>query len=277
MKIGVDIKGLDSVKKAFDEQAKQARYAASRALNSTAFAVNAEIKKEMQSTFKGGATPYSLRAFKVEKATKQSLAATVSLRQDFPSKGRAWDKSLGHIFTGGSRAWKRMEAAFMNAGILPRGMMMVPPENESWAMPLDSYGNPPRGLIVQLISYFHAFKSDGFRANMTKKRKDKLANRGRSENGYATINGVVYFVSHGKRNHPGNAYFIHGRHDQHLHPGIWAKRGTHGADVSPVFLFVRRGQWRRRIDLEAIGKRTVSSVFASEFDKEFANAMRTAR
>jgi hypothetical protein len=84
MQINLQITGLDAARAQLGALAKQANYAASRALNTTAYAVNDRLKKDMAATFKGGATPYTLRAFSVKKADKTSLTATITLRADKP-------------------------------------------------------------------------------------------------------------------------------------------------------------------------------------------------
>ena len=103
MQININITGLDAVKRQLGSMAKQATFAASKALNTTAFAINAELKQEMKSVFQGGATAYSLRAFKVDKASKVNLTATVSLRTDTAGASLAYSKAIGHMFTGGKR------------------------------------------------------------------------------------------------------------------------------------------------------------------------------
>ena len=267
--IKVEIKGATAVAARMRGAGKQIRYAAMRSLNSMAFDINADVKREMRTRFKGGATPYSLRAMNVYKATKENLVAVVRLRDDGPGKGTPYSKALAHLFVGGTRRWKRMEGAFRSIGVLDSGRIMVVPKGDSWANPLDGYGNPKPGLITQLISYFGAFGEQGFRANMTKKRKDRLAKRGVSAAGYKTINGVVYFISRGRG-------MWYGR-QQHLAAGIWAKRGTHGSDVAPVFLFVRQGNYQQIIDLEGIGQAVVDDRWHPVFKRELETALRNAR
>ncbi len=97
---------------------------------------------------------------------------------------------------------------------------------------------------------------------MSDKRRDKLAKR--SKSGYKKIRGVEYFISRG----PGTWF---GR-PQHLPAGIWAKTGTHGVVVAPIFLFVKAGQWGKAIDIESIARATVSR----EFSKRFSVALRDA-
>ncbi len=263
--ITVKVEGLQALQANLMGMQKQVRYAASRALNNVAFKANAEVKAEMRRAFKGGATPYTLSAFKVIKADKANLTAVVALRSDSGGKARSYDVTLKHLFTGGTRTWKGMEGAFRRIGVLPPGYMIVPGD----ACPLDGYGNPPKSLIVQLISYFNAFGEVGFKGNMTDKRRSKLAKVGKSASGYKTIGGVQYFVSRGR----GQWY---GR-PQHLPAGIWSKTGIHGVDVKPIFMFVRTGKWRRFIDLQKIGEQVVGKHWQSEFDAELAKAMRNAK
>jgi len=276
MKVTSRVTGIDAAMANLSGMGKQVIYATARALTKTGQGVSTEVKKEMQATIQGGPTPYTLRAIKVTGARKDKLEAVIELRQDAPSKGSIWARALGHLFVGGARDVKKMERAFTGAGLLPSGSVMVPASN-SWAMPLDSYGNPPRGLIVQLLSYFKAFGEQGYRANMTDKRKARLAKVGKSASGYKAINGVVYFVSYGRAGRGGSDRWAHTRASQHLPAGIWAKRGTHGADVAPVFLFVKTGRYAQKFDLEEITQRVVTRDWRANFDSALAEALRTAR
>lgn len=263
--ITVKIEGMQALQAHIAGMGKQVRYAASRALNNVAFAANAEIKDEMKRTFKGGAMPYTLSAFRVTKATRENLTATVALRSDSGGKARSYDVTLKHLFTGGTRTWKGMEGAFRRLGVLPPGFMIVPGS----ACPLDGYGNPPRALIVQLISYFNAFGEQGYRANMSDKRRGRMEKIGRTASGYKTIGGVQYFVSRGRG-------MWYGR-QQTLPAGIWAKSGIHGSDIKPLFMFVRTGRWRRFIDLQRIGQYVVGKRWQSEFERELTTTLANAK
>ena len=78
--IDIQITGLEDVKKMLGSLGKQADFAASRALNTTAFKINAEVKTEMNRAFAGGATPYTLRAMKVEKSDSMASGRESSAR-----------------------------------------------------------------------------------------------------------------------------------------------------------------------------------------------------
>jgi hypothetical protein len=41
-----------------------------------------------------------------------------------------------------------------------------------------------------------------------------------------------------------------------LAPGIWAVMGTSGAVVKPVLMFVRKGNYKVRLDMDAVAKKT---------------------
>ena len=247
MKISIDVRGFDAVKKALEQNAKQARYAASRALNSTAFAVNADLKKEMDATFKGGATAFAKRAFKVEKATKQNLTAIVALRTDAPEGGTSYYKALHHLFTGGTRDWKKVEGLLRGTGLIPSGLMAVP----GAACPLDSKGNIRKAALNELLGVV--------KGNIRNLRVFRKSGAGKPQKG------VGYFIVL-----PGDK--------TKLHLGIWRRIETgNSSTIKPMIMYVRPGKWKRFIDLEAIGKRTVARVFEQEFNTEFATAMRSAR
>lgn len=272
--IKVEIKGLEATLAMLRGQEKQVRFAAAKSLTRVAYAVRDATVKEMQAKLDNPTTYTTKQAIQVEAARKDLLAARVGLgiRVHAPSKGTHYDRALGHLFTGGTRARKKMESAFMRIGVLPPGWMMVPGK----ACPLDAHGNPSRGFIVQLIAYFNAFGEQGYKANMTDKRRSRMARAGKTESGFRTINGVAYFISRGKGNWFGRSSWMHGR-VQHLPPGIWAKTGIHGVDVKPIFMFVRSGRWSQRIDLPRIAGEVVAREWPRTFATEMAAAMRTAR
>lgn len=245
--ITVKLEGLDAVKRAIAQNAKQAAYAASRALNTTAFAVNADLKKEMDATFKGGATAFAKRAFKVDKSTKQNLTAIVGLRTDAPEGGTSYYKALHHLFTGGTRDWKKVEGLLRGTGLIPTGLMAVPGS----ACPLDSKGNIRKAALNELLGVV--------KANIKNLRVFRKSGAGKPQKG------IGYFVVL-----PGDK--------AKLHPGIWRRIETGSSStVKPMIMYVRPGKWKRFIDLETIGKRTVARFFEQSFNTEFAAAMRSAR
>lgn len=203
-------------------------------------------------------TRFSLNALFTKPATKRELKAHVWLKDTGDASVREY---LRKQIEGGDRGAKRFERALQRVGLLPQGWVAVPGE----AAPLDAYGNVPGRFIVQLLSYLNAFSEQGHKANMTDKRRSKLAQRVRSERGFVRINGVVYFVSLGVGP------------TKHLARGIWAKTGTHGADIKPVFLFVSRAKYERRLTFYETVHATVRVRFVANWRQAWREAMATRR
>ena len=251
MQVSIQITGLEKVQKQLRMLSEKGiKEASAKAINDTAYEVKRTMLREMDSVF-DRVTPYVRKSVWIEPATPDQLTASI-LPTYYGGKGIDPQKILAAQESGGWRRDKRVEAALRRVGILPRGYQTVPPKHP-FPGSVDDRGNFKGSFIVQLISYFQGFSEQGYRANMTAKRKAKLANVSRSANGYKTINGFVYFVSHGQL--PGGKG-VHDRANKtiHLEPGIWAKSGTHGSNVKPVMLFTRTGVYKPRFSMERIAK-----------------------
>lgn len=207
--------------------------ASANALNDGAFEARRVIQANINAAF-DRPTPYVRRSIVVRKATPGQLKAIVEPAYQ-GGKGVDPQNILRAEIFGGERKAKRAERAFQRVGILQPGYAMVPGE----ACPLDAYGNIKGSFIVQMLSYFQAMGEQGYRANMTAKRKGKLAAKGVSEGGYKTIGGVEYFIAWGR---------LRGGRSSHLHYGIWARSGIHGVKVEPIIMFVRTPHYRQRLD-----------------------------
>jgi len=247
MQININITGLDDIKRQLGSMAKQVNFAASKALNTTAFAINGELKKEMASTFKGGATAYSLRAFKVDKADKASLTASVSLRTDNNGAALPYSKALGHLFTGGRRDYKKLEGWLKARRLLPAGLNVAPGSG----MPLDSYGNMRRAALTEMLGVIGTQ-----RPNLRVYRK---TGAGKAQKA------VGYFVVL-----PGDK--------TKKHPGIYKRIETGSTSgIEPMVLYVDPVNYRKFIDLERLGREVVAKTFQPAFDAELAAAIRSAR
>lgn len=260
LNVQIDLSEVNKLLK--DTMPKVAKNATVATLTDAAWYGNTKIKQAMKEKFKGGATNFSLKAFKVERATTGKFESSVGLRVDGQGKGGLYNEVLEHLFHGGNRAYKNMERAFYRLGVLNSGYIMVP----GAGCKLDGFGNPAPSFITQLISYFGGFSEQGYRANMKDKRKKSLAKYGKTERGYKIINGVVYFISRGPGNWFGGRSWAQGR-TQHLPAGIWRKTGMYGVKVQPVFLFVRRGGYQQIINLEDIAQQTQKQMLKT-WDKE---------
>ena len=127
---------------------------------------------------------------------------------------------------------------------------------------LDGNGNIPAPSWASSCPYFQAFGA-GYKANMAAKRMRGIHKVKVSTKGYKTYTGVAYFISKGQGK------------NRHLRPGIYAKTGTHGADVTPIIMFVPQATYQPRLDFEAwcASRWSRTSLDAARL----AEAQRTAR
>lgn len=256
MKITVNIRGLDRVEKALAKLAGgQLKQATAAALTDTAYTVRGQYQAEMRRAF-DRPTPYILSSVRVHPATPTRLIAQIEPTY-LGGKGVEPGKILAAEVAGGTRRDKRSEIALRRAGILPAGYQTAIPR-VPYPGSDDGRGNLRGPFIVRLLSYFQTFGEQGYRANMTQRRKDKLADIRRSDRGFKVIAGVVFFVAHGRLRSGPSA---------HLAPGIWAKSGTHGSNVQPVLMFVRTPAYQVRLDLRRV-------IAQSQVQERFASRLR---
>lgn len=247
MEVNIKITGLNDVRAQLGRLAKQANYAASKAINTTAYAINARLKTDMASTFKGGATAYTLRAFSVLKSTKDNLTAEVALRTDTKGAGLSYNKALAHLFTGGQRKYKKIEGLLRGRKLLPSSLTIAPGD----AMWLDKFGNMDRKQLSEMLTMLLARPS-----NMRTIRK---AGRGK------TPKMIDYFVVQ-----PGAK--------TRLHPGIYKRIETGKTSaVDAMILFVSPVAYRKLIDLDKLGREVVAKTFQPAFDAELAKALSSAK
>jgi hypothetical protein len=117
---------------------------------------------------------------------------------------------------------------------------------------LNEFGNIPRGTIAKMIQAAKAGKYG-------KAVKTRL---GINARGKAPANLSLFYGQ--PKGHPD------------LPAGIWRREGH---KIVPVIVFPtnKSARYKPRFKFRELAKRTVREVWASEFDKAFADAMRTAR
>ena len=228
-----------------DMAGPKARGAYVKALNDAGFHTRKTMQDEMRKRF-DRVTPYIEDSPWVYRATPDKLEVSIEARYK-GGKGVDPQKILTAQALGGRRRDKRSEAALRRVGILPAGYQTAIPR-EPFPGSEDAFGNLKGSFLVQLISYFQAFGEQGYRANMTDRRKRNL----RKQQGigsiatkkvYKTTLGVRFFVSYGR---------MRDNKTSHLPPGIWAARGTHDVDVKPVLMFVRAGTYKPRLAMDSV-------------------------
>lgn len=260
MEVSIKVENLGAVQDVLKRlSGPQAKEAYAKALNDTGFQVRRQMQAALRDSF-DRVTPWVERSPKVFKATADKLSVSIApttSSTNAPSKGGKAGVDPQDVLQaqefGGRRRDKRSEAALRRAGILPAGMQTAIPR-DPFPGSDDGRGNLRGAFLQQLLSYLQAYSEQGYRANMTDKRKAKLRNQQgigniAAKKVYKTTLGVRYFVSYGRmRGH-------------HLAPGIWAAKGTHDVDVKPVLMFVRTPTYRPRISMDRIARESDAQAY----------------
>lgn len=241
--LDVQLQNLGAWQQAFERLGRQqGRTVIALALNDTGRGGRLEMGKHLQSSF-DRPSKWITSSPKYRAATPDQLSLAILPTVDSrnaPSRGGAVGVDPQYILQaqefGGRRADKRSESALRRAGILPAGMQTAIPQ-EPFPGSVDGNGNLRGAFVQQLLSYLQAFGEQGYRANMTDRRKKNL------QRGSAKAVGRRYFVTYG-RLREGRA--------SNLPPGIWASTGSTGAIIKPVLMFTRPGTYRPRISMERL-------------------------
>lgn len=256
LNLSIRVENLERVRDALDKlSGQQARQAYANAINDAAFKARNAMVQELRSNF-DRPTPFIANAPKVFKATSDNLSAVIQPTLDSRnqwSRGGKIGVDPQHVLQaqefGGRRADKRSEVVLRRAGILPNGYQTAIPK-DPFPGSDDGRGNLRGPFLTQLLSYLQAFGEQGYRANMTDRRKKSLRNQQgigsiAAKQVYKTTLGRRYFVSYGK---------LRSNRSTHLAPGIWSASGTHDVKVQPVLMFVRTPNYQPRINMERIAK-----------------------
>ena len=268
---------------------KQLRFAAEQALNDTLYGARKAVQDNMPVVFDRPTpfvvsgvkvtTPRSIRELSALTAATglgpgrfggEPLVGVVSIDEIGRGKGATPESVLSAEIFGGSRGFKGAERRLQAVGLMQPGQFMIPAADLLRQGNLvDAHGNVRGSFIRTLLSYLQAFTTPGFTANASQRTRDRIAARGRNVSGSATINGVTYFVSKGRGERNGR--------QQPLAAGIWAKRGTGGARVYPVFLFVNSVNYRVRLPFKDIVEQAANYYFPRKYAERADRAFATAR
>lgn len=239
------------------EAREQVPIATAMALTWTGRDVRDAERRSMATTF-DRPVPYTLNSLFLKPATKRDLTARVWVKDDRAGSGTPATKYLVPEIEGGRRSMKGFEAMLQRIGALPAGWRAVPGEGAD----IDQHGNMRRGQITQILSYLRAFSEQGYSANITDKKKARMAAGTKSKRG------VAYFVSRGKLRDS----------TRHLAAGIWRRTsfGGLGSALTPVLVFVPRVQYAKRWDFYGIADREIAAKFGGNFDQAYRQAVATA-
>ena len=244
--ITVRMEGVDEALRKYSGIEKQVRFAAALALTRTAQEVQKSMRGELASKI-DKPTRYTLGGTFVRRAEKYNLEAIVGLIDKPLGRGHAQAKYLAALLSGGRRRHVGYERALQGIGAMPSGYQIVPGNGAK----LDAYGNINR---KQMTEVFGALKSSSRSARVYSGRGKRQQLAG-------------YFAA--MPNNPKTA---------HLPPGIYRRvERAGGSSVQPVLLFVRPGDYPRRLDLITRGVAIARREFPSQFASAFRHAISTAR
>ncbi len=168
MKLTITTHGAASIRKAIQEDAKQAEFAVVKAMNETAKGAKDFALRSMEASL-DRPTPFVKKAFRIDyakrssrsKGTSSKLAVSIEIKDVFGKSGRAALDALIPQIEGGQRKAKGSERTLRRAGIIGSDEFLVP----SRTAPLDRYGNIRKGTMNKILADLSAHRSAGFQAN----------------------------------------------------------------------------------------------------------------
>lgn len=217
---------------------KQIPFATAKALTSTGQIVKEAERKEIKRVF-DRPVRRTQSAVYLKRATKSRLSALVWIVDD-AYKGTAPIKYLRHHIYGGNRNRTRFEMALERRGFLGSNEYVV----ASKYAKRNAYGNVTAGTYTRVLSQLSA-------------SPDPMQNRTDSARSRRSRRAAAYFY---KRT--GQAR------------GIWERRGK---TVKPLFVFVSRPTYSKRLDFFGIANKKTKQHFKTEFRKAATHAVATAR
>lgn len=247
------------VQRLLNEQRRQIPFAVALALTRTAQDIKKAEQDEIRSVF-DRPKPFTLNALYVKPATKQTLEASVWVK-DSERPAHYLLPQMG----GGNRQLKRFEQLLVQRGVMQAGERAVP----GGGAKLDAFGNMSRGQIVKILSQLQAFSLAGSTANASTAKRSKVK-RARE----------AYFVSTGPGTRPsGKRSWKNGRMQQTLPRGVWLRKPHNvlGSFVQPVLLFVDRAAYRVRFKFIDVAQATIARVLPGHLDAAIERALATAR
>ena len=264
----INPKGFEDLIKDMDALAlKQVPFATAKALTNTAQDVKIAHVAEMSRVF-DRPTPFTLQSHYVKPATKNDLVSMVYLKdtgytaQSGAPRSKA-EAYLGPEIYGGKRTLKNFERMLINIGVLPNGMFIVP----GAACPLDSYGNIPQSFIIQILSYFKAYKTAGFDSNRTM-----------TKGKYKETRGHDYFVVNRVTGRFGSQHLKYGIYERTKALYRYTASGYgYGSSLKPIFMFVRNPQYSKRYPFYEVGNKIADMRFRENFIKAMKEALMSAR
>lgn len=231
------------------------RFAAAMAtaMTRTVVQLRKDGQQELPSVF-DRPTPYTVRQLRYVPATAQKPAAAVGFdiaAINDVAGGLLAYRQLGDGETpasaymspnikGQERGLKGLEVALRAIGALPTGWLVMPGQGAT----VDAYGNVARSQVVQVLAQIRSQKAA---ADSTGKstRAGSL-----STSALQRAGGRYFVIPPGKK----------------VQPGIY-QREFLGANVTPVFIFVHRAQYRKRYAFFELMRKRSDDILPQQADR----------
>lgn len=244
---------------------KQMAYAQMIATNNLAFKAMDEGRGYLRTNL-DRPTRFTTSSWRVrKKATKDDPVAWVGW-SDFLSSKRIGEGGeyagaeyyLRQHWSGGGRRHKAFERQLIRSRIMPAGMYAVPGGAAAELGMMDAHGNMKGSALVAILSRVGSMDEMGYTANATARQSRRMGAAKRAAR-------HVYWAGKPGPNTPNGIWMLDERH----------KRGR--GRLRPVLVFVRAPRYRRRLDLEALGRQVIRRHGAEELRKAVRRALETAR
>lgn len=214
---------------------KQLQFALMHTINTVAYKGRDDVKDEMRVVF-DRPTNWVLNSIQVKPASIAKLEATVKAKDDWGG-----ENILMPQVDGGNRRNKGFEKALRSAGLMASDQFVVPAAGAK----LDNYGNMSKGQVVQVMSQLQLQRGGGYESRASNSAASKRSRRRQ---------GVAYFAITKQRGK--------------LKPGIYLRRDfAKGSAVKPVYMFVRRPSYKKRLRFNEVLEQSVEKNFKATYDK----------
>lgn len=223
---------------------RRAAAAFASALTGVAVDVRDAVQKQLPVAF-DRPTPYTLNSLFVKPARADRLEAEAFFKDELGTSklGRPATKYLLPEVEGGPRSVKGFERALQLAGFLAPGHFAVPAAGAR----RDAYGNVSTGQIVQILSQLRITLTAGHARNMPFDARKQIAAQRRA----------------------GGRFFVVRVGEKGPAPGVY-QREFGGQNIAPVFIFVSRAQYSRRLDFYGIARQVSVRNFPGHLDRAFS-------
>jgi len=260
------LKIVKDIHKAFAEIKAKEMEAVAEALTEVGKDCVEQLGNEVKRIF-DRPTKFIVKGFYSTKATNKKMYVRVGIKDWYSGREEVGSSSsplwspqtsartvLQPHIEGGGRFIKGSESQLRNAGMLKSDEYIVP----GGGLRLDPFGNVRGSYMIQILSSIGAFQWAGYDANIT---PESIERRKRSKK--KKIRMDAKWMS--------NTFVVRSGIPSHLKPGIYVRKGKRG--ISPLFLFVKKTNYKKRFDFEKIVIDMYNKRFPKEVREEIARKL----